>query len=307
MFPYLAQRRGRQLLLFAFWLATTPTAALDSFRSIDNRLPNPDRPYDMTGGAVEFPSSPNFTIYDFQFEATYPQQLDVPKPNTHGDWEFDSFFDIAYQAMVSFGLGPVQQVRGGGTAHAIGTAPGGTNPQVFDTELVALNLAGLSHFPDFMFRESPTLESSGVTIREDLCPMCLAPVTYWRISSFFDVFAEVSFDGGATWTPGDQAIHIEQPADPLKLADFNGDGMVDAADYVVWRAGMGTMYTASDYQLWTADFGETTTGSGSSTAAPEPSSCWLLTMAAFGPFLCFRRKARASTLLPGIVRILRTC
>ena len=32
--------------------------------------------------------------------------------------------------------------------------------------------------------------------------------------------------------------------------DFNLDGTVDAADYVVWRNGLGTTYTQSDYDVW---------------------------------------------------------
>ena len=32
--------------------------------------------------------------------------------------------------------------------------------------------------------------------------------------------------------------------------DFNGNGVVDAADYVVWRNGLGTTYTQSDYNTW---------------------------------------------------------
>ena len=292
MFPHLAQFRGKHYLFFAFWLVTTPAVALDSFRSFDYRLPNPDRPYDMTSGTVHFPSPASFGIYDLQIQATNPSQLDVPKPNMDGNWEFDSFFDITYQAWVSRGLEPVHQVTGYGTARAVGIAPGGTNPQVFDTELVALDLVGLWHYPDFMFRESPTLESSGVTIREDLCPLCLAPVTYWRISSFFDVFAEVSFDGGEMWMPGDKAIHIEQPAEPLKVADFNGDGIVDAADYVVWRKGSGTLYTTSDYGLWTTQFGQTTAGSGAQSTVPEPATCGLFILPAFVVLICFRRGLR---------------
>ena len=31
----------------------TPAIALDSFRSFDNRLPEPNHPYDMTGGTVQ--------------------------------------------------------------------------------------------------------------------------------------------------------------------------------------------------------------------------------------------------------------
>jgi hypothetical protein len=38
--------------------------------------------------------------------------------------------------------------------------------------------------------------------------------------------------------------------------DFNQDGAVDAADYVVWRRGLGTTYSETDYELWRAHFGD---------------------------------------------------
>jgi hypothetical protein len=70
------------------------------------------------------------------------------------------------------------------------------------------------------------------------------------------------------------------------LGDFNGDGIVDAADYTVWRDNLGrpastignngaggATVTAADYQVWRANFGATyASGSLSTTAAavPEP-------------------------------------
>jgi hypothetical protein len=57
--------------------------------------------------------------------------------------------------------------------------------------------------------------------------------------------------------------------------DFNSDGTVDAADYVVWRIGLGTTYTQSDYDLWRVNFGQTS-GSG---AAGLPSGCLCRTVA----------------------------
>lgn len=74
--------------------------------------------------------------------------------------------------------------------------------------------------------------------------------------------------------------------------DYNGDGTVDAADYVVWRKHDGTaaelpndetpgMVDDSDYTVWTTNFGATRpTGSGSNqtatAATPEPTSIALL-------------------------------
>jgi hypothetical protein len=63
--------------------------------------------------------------------------------------------------------------------------------------------------------------------------------------------------------------------------DFNHNGIVDAADYVVWRKGLGTTYTQSDFDVWRAHFGQNA-GSGAAglnTAVPEPTS---LGLAAFG-------------------------
>ena len=55
--------------------------------------------------------------------------------------------------------------------------------------------------------------------------------------------------------------------------DYNQNGVVDAADYVVWRNGLGTTYTQNDYTVWRANFGRTA-GAGSvvGAAVPEPDS-----------------------------------
>lgn len=62
---------------------------------------------------------------------------------------------------------------------------------------------------------------------------------------------------------------------PLGLAgDFNGDGVVDAADYVVWRDGLGATYSQSDYDDWRANYGATAPAADGA-AVPEPAA-WLL-------------------------------
>jgi len=77
---------------------------------------------------------------------------------------------------------------------------GGTS--TFDTEMLQLDLAGGT----VLIRESPTLQSLGKhTIRPD--------GSLFRIGSFFDVFLELSTDGGASWIPADRAIRV-QPSSP---------------------------------------------------------------------------------------------
>ena len=63
---------------------------------------------------------------------------------------------------------------------------------------------------------------------------------------------------------------------PLAVpSDYNNNGKVDAADYVVWRKGLGTTYTQSDYDVWRAHFGQLA-GSGvgniANAAVPEPAT-----------------------------------
>jgi hypothetical protein len=72
--------------------------------------------------------------------------------------------------------------------------------------------------------------------------------------------------------------------------DYNGNGTVEAADYVVWRNGDSPDDTQAGYNLWKANFGKTA-GTGSSIATiPEPSTL-LLTIAALGALNNRRRRA----------------
>src|SRR5205085_4934994 len=74
---------------------------------------------------------------------------------------------------------------------------------VFNTEMLQLDLTSGS----LLLRESPTLHSTGQTT--------VRPVAGgYMIGSFFDVFTEVSTDGGISWTPAQQAGHVEMHPDP---------------------------------------------------------------------------------------------
>jgi hypothetical protein len=73
-------------------------------------------------------------------------------------------------------------------------------------------------------------------------------------------------------------------AAPSLPGDFNGDGSVDAADYVVWRKADGTQ---AGYDTWRAHFGQSV-GSGAVTAenatVPEPTTLVMLILAAAASF-----------------------
>lgn len=73
------------------------------------------------------------------------------------------------------------------------------------------------------------------------------------------------------------------------LGDYNSDGVVDAADYVVWRDSMSDQ--PGKYDEWKANFGTGSEGSsaaaGQQVAVPEPSTLLLIasTLAAFAGFM----------------------
>ena len=97
------------------------------------------------------------------------------------------------------------------------------------------------------------------------------------------------------------ALDAAQVANLVRPGDYNGDGVVDAADYTVWRDTLGSttdlrangddtgtsagVVDEADYAVWRAHFGETVGGGASTLAAatvPEPAGVvmWLLGLGA---------------------------
>jgi len=73
--------------------------------------------------------------------------------------------------------------------------------------------------------------------------------------------------------------------------DFNSDGAVDAADYVLWRKKFGAPYTPTDYNTWRTNFAESGMDGGSGgfdilsegprAMVPEPTGASIVLVAAF--------------------------
>jgi hypothetical protein len=129
----------------------------------------------------------------------------------------------------------------------------------------------------------------------------------------FDTSSIGSKSGTITVTSTNQGIPVGTINIPVSFlvvlpGDYNGDGVVDAGDYVVWRKNSGLTggasyangdgnrdgnVTQTDYTIWRSHFGQTASGAGSSaglaSTVPEPSS---LALAVFATCLLGRRPTR---------------
>jgi hypothetical protein len=106
----------------------------------------------------------------------------------HEEHDFESTLD----AMVSINGGPQQPIMMTGPVKTIAYNKGpGDTTGTFDVEMLSMTLTG----GPVMIRESPTKASTGKTSITDIGG------GMWHIDSFFDVFTELSLDGGMTWIP----------------------------------------------------------------------------------------------------------
>lgn len=180
-------------LLFAGWTASASARAIkeNGVQVVSNDLlPNPEFTYSSPGGEAAW-HPPGKAVNErglriTAFDGVSPTQLPT------GEWTFDTNFLLSYDMSLEVD-GVVYPVAGNGAARMAGTAPAGQEPRVFDIELLSLDISGGIPGGGFMLRESPTLASTGQLLFGRL------PDDRYLIDNFFDVFTEMSLDGGATW------------------------------------------------------------------------------------------------------------
>jgi hypothetical protein len=86
---------------------------------------------------------------------------------------------------------------------------------------------------------------------------------------------------------------------PVQNADFNGDGLVDGADFLAWQRGFGGtasleagdanndgVVDAADLEIWREQYGS---GASPVTAVPEPTAWLLASLAAMTLSACRNR------------------
>ena len=139
------------------------------------------------------------------------------------------------------------------------------------------------------------------------------------VPSAGDSFVLLTADGGITgvptlagtpnptnlleWDLDVDANQVTLSAMPALEGDYSANGVVDAADYVLWRklldqAGPGlvadgddnNIVNAADYQIWRTNFGATIGAPAAGAAAiPEPAALWLVCLGALAISLSRRK------------------
>lgn len=171
--------------------------------------PIPDQPYCQPTNWNTTVFEPNgVKVRDFKHRQLHnPVSLNIPV----GQGTIYTANNTLIEADVSPGIGqPFQRIAAQANmavrvTHTV-DANGGRS-RFFDTEMQQLNISGGTLPPGVMLRESPTKASRGAhTVR--------STQGTFLVNSFFDVFLELSVDGGQVWTPASGPVRMEIPSSP---------------------------------------------------------------------------------------------
>jgi hypothetical protein len=123
-------------------------------------------------------------------------------------------------------------------------------------------------------------QTDGVMVQLPYPRLASDPLAPWSIT--FSTLAMSGLDGFVFLADG-REIDLGTAGFNFTLSiplagDLNNDGTVNAADFIVWRKGLGTIYTQEHYNEWRANFGRTVSGAASGenlAAVPEPAAAAL--------------------------------
>jgi hypothetical protein len=157
------------------------------------------------------------------FAAQPPEYFNCMQPGSTG-CEEHHHFESQLNGLVSVNNGPLQPIFMTGPVSTVAFGKGPTDTTgTFDTEMLSMSLTG----GPVMVRESPTRASTGKTTITDIGG------GMWHIDSFFDVFTELSLDGGLTWMPSN--VGSDGQSHPTRV--YLG-GIPEPASFVLLALGL---------------------------------------------------------------------
>jgi hypothetical protein len=180
---------------------------------------------DYYSGAAELPSpmireSPNdVMVYNNGVmvrnmlmirESPTADPLPPPGPGTHCDSFFDIFTEVSTDGGGSWGN--AQQLNSFFDIFTTNGGGGGGGATNYATEVMSMDLTlSMPSGATIMIRESPTRASGGTT---SVTPLSSEG---YMISSFFDIWTELSLDGGQSWIPSQTAARFDGLPEPSTL------------------------------------------------------------------------------------------
>jgi T5SS/PEP-CTERM-associated repeat protein len=230
-----------------------------------------------------------------------------PTGQVNGDGNFIESYTGYGIVMINYGIvapgnsagalhvggGYYQRDNGGLSAGTLQIELGGTEPGTDYDQLLVTGTIGLTD--EFMqVGHGGTLD---VSLINGFTPHESDSFNILDFASLSGTFATVNLPaltGSLQWDTSQ--LYISGVLSVVLPGDYNGNGVLDAADYVEWRKDQGTTHTLlndpiggtigmAQYNQWRAHFGQPQ-GSGSSVSAsaavPEPSTLLLLMLAAAG-------------------------
>ena len=192
-------------------------------------------------------------------------------------------------------------------SHDFGIVPIGANSPTFSFDIY--NLLATAGFTADMDFDSVTPSGNSAAFSTDLASAAGSLVLHGGVGhTFTSALAATSLGTfSATYSLHfsdeniagalNNSLTLTLTGKTLLAGDYNGDSVVDAADYVAWRSTEGQsvaafsaadgngdgLIDAGDFDVWRANFGLTAAGSGSAVGTqsiPEPTSAMLISIAA---------------------------
>jgi hypothetical protein len=189
----------------------TPNSGYDSL--VDTIVDPTSGVTNVNDDTVSFPNGTGFVYIRDISLGNFNNSIQPPPPSssaTYSEANTEMLFELSQDGVnwsTESATGPMM------ASISNTTVAGSTS--TFDTEMLQLDISGGSLPPAMMIRESPTKQSLGKhTIAPD-------PHGY-RVSSFFDVFLELSVNDGLDWIPAERSIRVQASVPPAAPGSIFG-------------------------------------------------------------------------------------
>lgn len=202
---------------------------------------------------------------------------------------------------IASATGPDVFVDGGSVAIDVPTAP---------VESLHVGADAMLHFAlGSSFEFQPAIAVAGQAALDGTLAVTLAPgyvpmaddsfelISAGGLAGAFDEVLLPALGPELTWDLAATDNSLVLSVVEAIAGDFNRDGVVDTADFTVWRDGLGTLYTAEHFDQWRSNFGYPQGGGGAASRAigptvPEPCSLALLAPGSLAIFVRLSRSCR---------------